>query len=204
MTYSIDKCVKLLGYEYELPDEVILMIQRMVIDEKFKKSIRNCMCKIHMGVRIATRLDEPFVNFRRTVYKLIPFGEYRETPDFYEDGRQWPVRNPVRRCLMNANGYHNKRSPDRYIERIDSSYRNFKFMGQDLCSSDHYGQSDFGIEMNSILKRDMVEHMKNNGMKFNKSKTKPQLAHIYMNHKNLVEEEPFIYTYKNIKKIKYD
>ena len=198
MTYSIDKCVKLLGYEYELPDEVILMIQRMVIDEKFKKSIRNCMCKIHMGVRIATQTHvfDRFNFGELGPITITPFNEYRESPDFYEDVRLSHRINPVRRCLKNANGYMDKRSPNRYIQHIDSPYRDFKFMGQDVCSS-HY-------MLTNILKRDMVEHMKNNGMKFNKSKTKSQLAHIYMNHKNLVEEEPFIYTYKNIKKIKYD
>jgi hypothetical protein len=203
MTYSIDKCVKLLGYEYELPDEIILIIQRMVIHEKFRINIRNCMCKIHMGVRIRSRTaGGSHQNFHN-------FNEYRESPDFYEDGNRSHSINPVRRCLTDPNYNARFRSqhdflnlygifgPNRYIHIIESPCRNLKFMGQDI-------RSIGGIEMNSILKRDMVEYMKNNGMKFNKSKTKSQLAHIYMNHKNLVEEEPFIYTYKNIKKIKYD
>ena len=196
MTYSIDKCVKLLGYEYELPDEIILIIQRMVIDEKFKKSIRACMCKIHMGVRI-----------RHISGGITPFHKYREKPDFYEDGTyRNRYGNPVRRCLWKPswvkfnNNLHNE-NPNRYIPRIDNPYY-IDVLGMSLSSGFSFNY-DCGMELDNILKRDMVEHMKINGMKFNKSKTKPQLFHIFMKHKNFIEE-PFIYTYKNIKKIKYD
>lgn len=190
MTYSIDKCVKLVGYEYDLPDEVILMIQRMVIDEKFKKSIRDCMCKIHMGVGLLLDME---------LTTTIPFDEYRELPEFYEDGRSCCV-NPVRRCLKTADNWYRSACPNRYIRPFEYCYMS-RFMGRDLWGN---GNIECGIDLYDILKRDMVEYMKNNGMKFNKSKTKSQLAHIYINHKNFIEEEPFVYTYKNIKKIKYD
>jgi len=190
MTYSIDKCVKLVGYEYDLPDEVILKIQKIITKDNMKYCVNQFNDKYLKFVMKRNRGLERAMRYSGlSSYGIAPLYEYPS-----EDGYNRSCNDT--RFLLEPK--HNSLT---FINPEDRYLLNICGMKTMSVRIEWVKSSEVDINMNKI---EMVEHMKNNGMKFNKSKTKPELFHIYINHKNFIEEEPFVYTYKNIKKINYD
>ena len=92
MTYSTDKCIKLLGYEYELPDEIILIIQKLVVKNKMKECVdeheikQKYQCRstgtfgmnqIHTG-RLYLRYYIDFTRMSRNTYRwsILPIPQF--------------------------------------------------------------------------------------------------------------------------------
>jgi hypothetical protein len=181
MTYSIDKCVKLLGYEYDLPDEIILKIQKMITKDNMKSCIEQYKGKVFRHFETLHRAG--FLNLAMT-----------------EDGHNRSC-NYLRFLLKPP--HNSLQFIDRYRGEATRPYdARLNIGGMWVRVNNNYiNPHIYKFGLDNICKQDMVEHMKNNGIKFNKSKKKSELFKIFIKNSPI---EPFIPTHINIKKIKYD
>ena len=188
MTYSIDKCVKLVGYEYDLPDEVILKIQKIITKDNMKYCVNQFNDKY---IKFVMEKNRDIERYHMMVFGTLTHHTFKPYELDHDSVNSIRILNSPRRGFQKENLF------------LIDKFR-WKLNFGDMMPCIDVLDGGMIVDLDPIWKKDMVEHMKNNGMKFNKSKRKDQLFNIYIKHKNFIEEEPFVYTYKNIKKINYD
>tara|TARA_R110001592_G_scaffold9488_6_gene50312 strand:+ start:8137 stop:8643 length:507 start_codon:yes stop_codon:yes gene_type:complete len=163
MTYSTDKCIKLLGYEYELPDEIILKIQKLVVMNKmsdcgdeFWSKCRVACVPVHLGCSGQQRIFSETANINSNLY-IYNVNRGRLYLKYFANNRP----------RGNASGW--------WITPLLLRER------KGIFGMGHFLQHDgMGLWQ---TKAEMVEVMKNHGMKFNKSKKKSDLFNIFIKNK---------------------
>jgi hypothetical protein len=171
MTYSTDKCIKLLGYEYELPDEIILIIQKLVVKNYMKECVDYYNCMVYKrGVDYRHRWVVPI---------------YMD--EMYSDNRENNI-NPFRLYLKNTTNFHPWMVGLGYEPRGRIKYQEEIFGLKCISECRYWGNTEqavrqYRLSLDDYTKAHMVEVMKNHGIKFNKSKKKSDLFNIFIKNK---------------------
>ena len=166
MTYSTDKCIKLLGYEYELPDEIILIIQKLVVKNKMKECIDDYNRKIHPSCRALPVPGYPSLHIN--IYRLYL--------------KQTPRPSGLGGCIPMS-------WRDRLTETIEcwlpenNNIYGLKCIVENFSLATGQFVWQYRLSLDDYTKADMIEVMKNHGMKFNKSKKKADLFNIFIKNK---------------------